>query len=156
MRTKAALAIYLIIGTVNVVLGGLYFTSEQFMSHHSQAVGAPWREVDPGAQALILALMKMAGGGWIVLGFFTIILALAEFVRSSIVSRWALPTGTLIFYLASLSATWGVYQETGASDAVGPVTRDDWIGAARAVYRRSLVFARSRGRITQMSENTSQ
>jgi len=114
MRTKVALGIYLFIGTVSIVLGGMYFTSEQFMSYHSEAVGMPWQEVDANTQTLILALMKVAGGGWITLGFFTIVLALGELVSHGRVSRWALPIGAILFYCASLAATWGVYQETGA------------------------------------------
>ncbi len=114
MRMKAALAIYLVIGAIDIILGVTYFSSTEFMSYHSQAVGAPWQEVDLGAQTLILALMKVAGGGWFVLGFFTIILALAAFKTGSAVARWTLPMGTLIFYLASFAATWGVYLETGA------------------------------------------
>jgi hypothetical protein len=84
------------------------------MSYHSQAVGAPWQELELGVQTIILALMKVAGGGWFVMGFFTIILALAAFKMGSTVVRWTLPVGTVIFYLASFAATWGVYQETGA------------------------------------------
>ena len=114
MRMKAALAIYLVIGTIDIMLGVRYFSSNEFMSYHSQAVGATWQELELGAQTLILALMKIAGTGWFVLGFFTIILALAAFKTGSIVARWTLPIGTLIFYLGSFSATWGVYQETGA------------------------------------------
>ena len=114
MRMKAALAIYLVIGAIDIILGVRYFSSNEFMSYHSQAVGAPWQEVDLGAQTLILALMKVAGAGWFILGFFTIILALAAFKTDSAVARWTLPMGTLIFYLASFAATWGVYQETGA------------------------------------------
>ncbi len=112
---KAALGIYLVIGVVSVVIGGLYATADQFMAYHSQAVGAPWREVDRGAQTLFLALMRVAGGGWITLGFFTIILAFGEVRQRSAVSRWALPMGIVIFYSASLAATWGVYQKTGAA-----------------------------------------
>ena len=91
MRMKLALGIYLVVGLVSVVTGGLYFTSEQFMSYHSQAVGTAWRDIDPTTQTLILALMKVAGGGWITLGFFTIILAFGQFLKSCAVLRWALP-----------------------------------------------------------------
>ena len=114
MRMKLVLGIYLVIGAVNIVLGITYFSSKQFLSYHAQAVGAPWQDVDLGVQTLILALMKVAGGGWLALGFFTIILALAAFKTRSAVARWTLPAGTLIFYLASFAATWGVYQATGA------------------------------------------
>ena len=114
LRMRAALAIYLVIGAIDIVLGVRYFSSKEFMSYHSQAVGAPWQDVELGVQTLILALMKVAGAGWFILGFFTIILALAVFKTGSSVVRWTLPIGTVIFYLASFAATWGVYQETGA------------------------------------------
>ncbi len=84
------------------------------MSYHSQAVSAPWHELELGVQTLILALMKVAGAGWFILGFFTIILALAAFKTGSAVARWTLPIGRLIFYFASFAATWEVYQKTGA------------------------------------------
>jgi hypothetical protein len=115
MRMKLALGSYLVMGAVSIVVGVTYFTAKQFMPYHAQAVGTPWQEVDTGVQTLILALMKVAGGGWFVLGFLTIILALAEFRTRSAVARWTLPMATLIFYSASLAATWGVYQETGAA-----------------------------------------
>lgn len=111
---RAALAIYLVIGVIDIVLGVRYFSATEFMSYHSQAVGAPWQELDLGVQTLILALMKIAGAGWFVLGFFTIILAFAAFKTASAVMRWTLPMGTVIFYLASFAATWGVCQVTGA------------------------------------------
>lgn len=114
MRMKAALAIYLVIGTIDIMLGVRYFSSTEFMSYHSQAVGVPWHEIELGVQTVILALMKVAGAGWFALGFFTIILAFVSFKTGSTITRWALPMGTLIFYLGSFAATWAVYQETGA------------------------------------------
>lgn len=114
MRMNVALGIYLVVGMIDIILGVVYFSSEQFLSYHAQAVGVSWQEVNTGFQTLILALMKVAGGGWCSLGFFTIVLALAAFRTGSAVARWALPTGTVTFYVASFVATWGVYQETGA------------------------------------------
>ncbi|MDJ0858780.1 MAG: hypothetical protein QNJ03_06865 [Dinoroseobacter sp.] len=63
MQSKVALGIYLVVGLVNLVMGVIYFTSNEFLSYHSQATGASWEEVDPSTQTLILALMKLAGGG---------------------------------------------------------------------------------------------
>ena len=120
MRTKIALAIYLFIGLIDLVLGIIYCTSDQFLSYHSQAVGASWQEVDVGTQTLILALMKVAGGGWLALGFLTIAFALGAFKNNSTLARWALPSGTVIFWMASLAATWSVYQKTGAQSPWAP------------------------------------
>jgi len=114
MRIKLVLGIYLIIGAVDLVLGVKYFFATQFMSYHAQAVGAPWQAVDNGIQTLILALMKVAGGGWFAVGFFTILLAFMAFKTRSVIVRWTLPIGTVIFWLASLAATLGVFQATAA------------------------------------------
>ncbi len=114
LRTKAVLAIYLVTGAVSMILGVVYFSAQEFMSYHSEAVRAPWLEVDSSIQTLILALMKVAGGGWFVLGFIAIILAFVAFKTGNAIVRWTIPVGTIIFYLASFTATWGVYQETGA------------------------------------------
>ena len=120
MRTRIALAIYLIIGLIDIVLGMIYITSDQFLSYHSQAVGTSWQDVDVGTQTLILALMRVAGGGWLALGFLTIAFALGALKTSSTLARWALPTGTVIFWMASLAATWSVYRETGAQTPWAP------------------------------------
>lgn len=105
MRTKLALGIYLIAGIVDIGLGATYFFSKQFMSYHAQAVDASWRELEAGTQTLILALMKLAGGGWCALGVVTIVIALAAIRTRSMIARWVLPAGTLIAWSASLAAT---------------------------------------------------
>ena len=120
MRTKIALSIYLFIGLINLVLGVIYITSGQFLSYHSQAVGTSWQEVSVGTQTLILALMKVAGGGWLALGFVTIALALWAFKTSSILARWLIPSGILVFYMPCFAATWSVFRNTGAQSPWGP------------------------------------
>jgi hypothetical protein len=120
MRMKLALGIYLIAGTVDIGLGTSYFSSKKFMSYHAEAVGASWQDLDVGVQTLILALMKLAGGGWFALGFFTIVLALAAMKTRSVVAKWTLPAGTVISHSASFAPTWGVYQATGAATPWGP------------------------------------
>lgn len=120
MRTNLALGIYLVAGAVEIWLGAMYFASKQFMSYHAEAVGSSWQEVDAGIQTLILGLMKLAGGAWLALGFFTIALVLIALKTRSVVARWTLPVGTLISFSASLAATWGVYRATGASTPWGP------------------------------------
>lgn len=120
MRMKAALAIYLVIGTINLLLGVRYFSSNQFMPYHAEAVGASWQELDSGVQSVFLAIMKVAGGGWLTLGFFTIIVAFSAFKKCSIFARWMLPAGTILFWSISFVATWGVHQQTGASTPWAP------------------------------------
>lgn len=120
MRMKLALGIYLVGGAVDVALGATYFSSKQFMSYHAEAVSVPWQELDAGIQALILALMRLAGGGWFALGFLTIVMALAALRTRSVLVRWTLPAGMLIAWSASFAVTWEVYQATGAATPWAP------------------------------------
>ena len=120
MRTNLALGIYLVAGAVEIWLGAMYFSSKQFMSYHGEAVGSSWQEVDAGVQTLILGLMKLAGGAWIALGFFTVALVLIALKTRSVVARWTLPVVTLVSFSASFAATWGVYRATGASTPWAP------------------------------------
>ena len=115
MRTNLALGIYLVAGAVEIWLGAIYFASKKFMSYHAEAVGSSWQEVDAGVQTLILGLMKLAGGAWFALGFFTIALVLTALKTRSVFARWTLPVGTLVSFSASFAATWSVYRATGAS-----------------------------------------
>ena len=115
MRMKLALGIYVLAGVVDIALGAAYFAANQFMSYHAEAVGLPWQELDVGIQTLILGLMKLAGGGWFALGFFTIVTALGTIKTRSVVARCILPAGVLVSFAASFVATWGVYEATGAS-----------------------------------------
>ena len=120
MRSNLVLAIYLVIGVVDLVMGTIYFTSSQFLAYHSQAIGTPWQDLDTGVQAVILAVMRVAGGGWLALGFFTIALAVGVRISSNTLARWLLPAGTIVFYVPSFVATWAVYRETGAQSPWGP------------------------------------
>ncbi len=114
MRMKLTLGIHLLLGAVDLALGATYCFSNQFMSYHAEAVGASWQELDAAVQTLILALMQLAGGGWIALGFITITLAWIAFRNRVAVARFTLPVAGLLSWSASFAATWGVYQVTGA------------------------------------------
>lgn len=115
MRTKLALGIYFVFGAVDVALGATYFSTKQFMSYHAAAVGASWQELDTGIRTLILALLKLAGGGRFALGVITIALAWVAFTTRNTVARFTLPATGLLTWSTSFAATWGVYQVTGAS-----------------------------------------
>ncbi len=43
----------------------IYIFRPEFMHYHSIAVNEAWADVDPQFQILILALMKVSGGGWL-------------------------------------------------------------------------------------------
>lgn len=74
----------------------------------------PWSEVDPRTQTLILALMRVAGGGWLAAGASLALLLIFPFLGGELWSLYALPGIGLLIALPSLYATILVRARTGA------------------------------------------
>jgi hypothetical protein len=49
------------------LMGMVYVTRKQFMPYHAVAVGQAWHELEPAAQTMFLASMRIIGCGWIAL-----------------------------------------------------------------------------------------
>ena len=49
------------------------------MPYHSEALGSSWSDVEPKTQVLILALMRVAGGGFLATGLAISILLIIPF-----------------------------------------------------------------------------
>jgi hypothetical protein len=47
--------------------------SKKFLPFHEQAAGKPWHTVEDGLQRVVLALMKVSGLGFLVVGLLLII-----------------------------------------------------------------------------------
>ena len=92
------------------------------MPYHAVALGESWTEVDPALQVLILALMKVAGGGWLATALAVEILLFIPFSKGARWSYWAIPIIGLPATLSSLYATIDVANNTPASPP--------WIAAA--------------------------
>jgi hypothetical protein len=62
---------------IGMVFAFLYLFRRKFMPYHADAVEKSWDELDQRVRVLILALMRVAGGGWmassLALGIFLIL-----------------------------------------------------------------------------------
>ena len=85
------------------------------MPYHAVALGKEWAELDAATQALIKALMEVAGGGWLALGTLMLLLVAFPIRRGERWARWAAPSASLLFYVPTLLATLSVFQQTPAS-----------------------------------------
>ena len=85
------------------------------MPYHAVAVGQSWAEVDPAFQVLILALMKVTGGGWLATALAVGILLSIPFAKGARWCYWAIPIIGLPTSLSSLYVTTYVAHNTPAS-----------------------------------------
>lgn len=114
-RKKIVSILYGIIAVASLILGSIYLFSNQFMPYHQEALETSWEDIDGRVQTLILALMTVAGGGWIALGIFTLTLILIPFRQDQIWASYLIPVSLLSFYLPTLMATLSVLENTPAT-----------------------------------------
>lgn len=56
---------FLLVMLTGLVFAYLYLFRHSFMPYHSAAVGMQWGELEPATRVLIIALMRVIGGGWL-------------------------------------------------------------------------------------------
>jgi len=57
--------LYGLISLLGFIFAYIYLFRSEFMPYHAIAVGKDWADVAPEFQVLILALMRVSGGGWL-------------------------------------------------------------------------------------------
>lgn len=126
MRPLIAGGLYVIISLISLALGSIYIFRESFMPYHQQALQLQWNELDGSLQVLILALMDVAGAGWITLGLAILVLTFGPFRAGKRWARLLIPGAIIVFYVPTLIATLNV---THLTPATAP-----WYGNALAVF----------------------
>lgn len=89
---------YGVIALISLVFGIVYLTRTQFMPYHSLALEKQWTEVESNTQTLILALMRVAGSGFVVTGITILVLLCIPFQARE---QWAVYS---IFAIASCTS----------------------------------------------------
>jgi hypothetical protein len=88
------------------------------MPYHRAALSTPWEKLEKPFQALLLGLMKVAGGGFLVSGLSVGIMTLFPFRAGEVWARFAIPIVGLTMALPTLYATILVRRQTPATPPV--------------------------------------
>ena len=116
----AAFASYALAALLFTVFGVIYLARFQFMPYHQEALGKPWQKLDPRLQALLIGLMRTAGGGLLAAGVSIAILLLIPFRAGETWARYTIPVIGLVAGLPSLYATILIRSRTQAHTPVVP------------------------------------
>ena len=73
-----AIAMYALVGLLGFVFAYIYLFRSEFMPYHAIAVGSSWADVDAGMKVLIIALMRVSGGGWLATSLSITLLLIAR------------------------------------------------------------------------------
>lgn len=112
IRKNIAAIAYGMTALASLILGLVYLVKGSFMPYHDGALPESWAELGANTQVLILALMRVAGGGWIAMTFIITILLVKPFQADEQWALYALPLIILLFYIPNLWATLSVAIQT--------------------------------------------
>ena len=122
---QISFGLYSLVAAIALVFAMMYLIRPKFMPYHSAAVGLAWTEVDEGFRILIIALLRVAGGGFLAASSATIFLLLIPFRSGELWANWALLAVGLASAVPTLIATILVKLKTPASPP--------WIAAVIAI-----------------------
>jgi hypothetical protein len=115
-----------LVAILGYIFAFLYVFRQEFMPYHANAVNESWAQVDPKMQVLILALMRVSGGGWLGVSIAMTIL-LFKYCKTD--QLWLM---TSLFFIGlaivvpTLLATLLVKNHSGSNPP--------WIAAAFAIF----------------------
>jgi hypothetical protein len=138
-RTKVAFWCYVIALVGPLVFGVMFLLRSDFMPYHADAVGMPWSEVPGPFQILIMALLKLAGGGWITVAVAEFVLLLIPFRQGARWAVWAVPSLALLHYAGVCNAMAHVTLNTTATPPWGATIASValvLVGAALSIPRQ--------------------
>ena len=130
--------IYSITAIAGFIFAAMYLFRPEFMPYHEVAIGRPWAEVSAEYQVLILALMRVSGGGWLATSVGILLLLLFPFRKGRYWPYLGIPAIGLSALIPTFIATMHVKFN---SDATPPyILAVILIGLLIATIILSLIF----------------
>ena len=115
----AAFVCYALVAFFLIIFGAIYLTRPTLMPYHLDAIGRSWADLDASMQTLFLALMRVAGTGFLVTALSMLMLLLIPFRAGEIWASYAIPAVGLVQLLFTLYVTMYVRKYTPGSPPVG-------------------------------------
>lgn len=114
----AAFVCYSLSALLSMLFGIIYLVRSTFMPYHQEALGKSWQQLDPNLQALLLGLMRTAGGGLLATGVSASILLLIPFRAGESWAAYSIPAVGLLTAIPALYATILIRSRTHAHTPV--------------------------------------
>jgi hypothetical protein len=112
LRRRVVLTCYWLPALGSVAFGLFYLSRTEFLPYHADAAGLAWSEVEPGMQTLLVAVLRIAGAGFVTTGLAMTVLLLIPFRRGERWASWAVPLLGLVMSGVTLYAAGVVRSRT--------------------------------------------
>jgi hypothetical protein len=120
------LGLYFVVGVVCLIMAFKNMQASQFLPFHQQAAGRKWEDVDRSLQFVILALMRVAGLGFLATALLLIIFPIVNFMKPNPFVTYAVPGIVFLYCLGLFVTNYILYHHTK--------TKTPWKGSLYALF----------------------
>ncbi len=90
-KELAPVCLYVLVGIISLTMAYKNLFSNRFIPFHEKAAGKPWDQVDNGLQAVVIALMRVSGLGFLVVTLLLTIFPIANYYLHNTFIKYAVP-----------------------------------------------------------------
>ena len=106
--------LYFIVGLISLIMAYKSIFSKKFISFHEMAVGKPLDSFDRPLQAVILAIMRVAGLGFFVVAILLFVFPIYTYFKPVNIVKYIIPLLSLVYCIGLFLVNYFLYKETGA------------------------------------------
>lgn len=107
--------LYFIVGVVSAIMAVKNFSSDKFLPFQENAANRPWDEIDPSLQIVILALLRIAGLGFLIVAILLLAFPIINYLMPNTFYTFAIPVIALLFCTGLFIVNYSLYKKTNAN-----------------------------------------
>jgi len=109
------ICLYMVVGIVSAVMAFKSLTWRTFLPFHERAAGLPWDSLGAGGQAVVLALMRVSGLGFLVVALLLVVFPVVTYGDQGLFMRFAVPSVALLYCVGLLVINFRLSAKTGVT-----------------------------------------
>jgi hypothetical protein len=110
-----SIVLYFIVGIISLIMAKKNIISNKFLPFHEKISETTWDEVDKPIQSIILALMKIAGFGFLTVGLMLIIFPIVNYFVEDNFLKFAAPILSMVFCFGLFLINYNLSKKTKAA-----------------------------------------
>ena len=107
-------ALYLLVGVLSLRMAYKCLFSKKFIPFHEKAAAMPWDQIAPSLQAVIMALMRVSGFGFLVVAVLLLVFPAANRLLPNVLMEYLIPMTSSLFCSGLFWANYRLHQKTKA------------------------------------------
>jgi len=107
--------LYFIVGVISAVMAFKNFSSRKFLPFQEEAANKPWAEIDHSLQLVILALLRLAGLGFLIIAILLLAFPIINYLIPNTFYTFAIPVLALLFCTGLFIVNYSMYKKTNAN-----------------------------------------